>query len=192
MARTKQIARKGTGGAAHRTEKAEGPPIARKAPRKPPVNPPRKKRKWRPGTVALREIWHYQKSTELLIRKHPFQRLVYEILRQTNTEMRIQASAMMGLQEACEAYLVGLFWRHKFVHYPHQTSHDNAQRQSAGEKNMWRENVNAGQAFKTQHSFLFRTTQVFPEGIYLKSLYFSIQLKTGASYLRFDSCTLEK
>ena len=87
MARTKQTARKGTDGAANRTVKAGGPPIAKKAPRKPPVNPPRKKRRWRPGTVALKEIQRYQKSTDLLIRKCPFQRLVYKILRQTNTEM---------------------------------------------------------------------------------------------------------
>ena len=56
MARTKKTARKGTDGAAHRTEKAGGPPIARKAPRKPPVNLPWKKKRWRLGTVALREI----------------------------------------------------------------------------------------------------------------------------------------
>ena len=56
MARTKQTTRKGTDGAANRTVKAGGSPIAKKVPRKPPVNPPRKKRRWRPGTVALREI----------------------------------------------------------------------------------------------------------------------------------------
>ena len=56
MARTKQTARKGTDGVANRTVKAGGLPIAKKAPRKPPVNLPRKKKRWRPGTVALREI----------------------------------------------------------------------------------------------------------------------------------------
>ena len=80
MARTKQTARKGTGGSANRTVKAGGPLIAKKAPRKLPMDPPKRKYRYHPGTVALREIGRYQKSTELLIRKHPFQRLVYEIL----------------------------------------------------------------------------------------------------------------
>ena len=39
----------------------------------------RKARRYRPGTVALREITRYQKSSELLIRRKPFQRLVREI-----------------------------------------------------------------------------------------------------------------
>ena len=56
MARTKQTARKGTNGAANRTVKAGGPPIAKKAPRKPPVDPPKRKYRYHPGTVALREI----------------------------------------------------------------------------------------------------------------------------------------
>uniref|UniRef100_F2Z5K9 H3 clustered histone 10 n=1 Tax=Sus scrofa TaxID=9823 RepID=F2Z5K9_PIG len=62
-----------------------------------------------PGTVALREIRRYQKSTELLIRKLPFQRLVREIAQDFKTDLRFQSSAVMALQEACEAYLVGLF-----------------------------------------------------------------------------------
>ncbi|KAJ9600678.1 hypothetical protein L9F63_026184, partial [Diploptera punctata] len=63
----------------------------------------------RPGTVALREIRRYQKSTELLIRKLPFQRLVREIAQDFKTDLRFQSSAVMALQEASEAYLVGLF-----------------------------------------------------------------------------------
>ena len=55
VARTKQMTRKSTNGAVNRTVKAGGPPIAKKVPRKPPVNPPRRKKRWRPGTVALRE-----------------------------------------------------------------------------------------------------------------------------------------
>ncbi|KAK2704099.1 hypothetical protein QYM36_017553 [Artemia franciscana] len=62
-----------------------------------------------PGTVALREIRRYQKSTELLIRKLPFQRLVREIAQDFKTDLRFQSSAVMALQEASEAYLVGLF-----------------------------------------------------------------------------------
>lgn len=54
------------------------PPLAKKAPR-PTVKVAAKKRRFRPGTVALREIRKYQKSTEFLIRKLPFMRLVREI-----------------------------------------------------------------------------------------------------------------
>ena len=64
---------------------------------------------YRPGTVALREIRRYQKSTELLIRKLPFQRLVREIAQEFKTDLRFQGSAVLALQEAAEAYLVGLF-----------------------------------------------------------------------------------
>lgn len=62
-----------------------------------------------PGTVALREIRRYQKSTDLLIRKLPFQRLVREIAQDFKTELRFQSAAIGALQEAAEAYLVGLF-----------------------------------------------------------------------------------
>jgi histone H3 len=61
--------------------------------------------------VALREIRRFQKSTELLIRKLPFQRLVREIVQDLSngTEFRFQSAALGALQEASEAYLVGLF-----------------------------------------------------------------------------------
>merc|ERR1712123_548415 len=65
--------------------------------------------RYRPGTVALREIRRYQKSTELLIRKLPFQRLVREIAQDFKTDLRFQSAAIGALQEASEAYLVGLF-----------------------------------------------------------------------------------
>ncbi|XP_059810819.1 uncharacterized protein LOC132383641 [Hypanus sabinus] len=68
-----------------------------------------KPHRYRPGTVALREIRRYQKSTELLIRKLPFQRLFREIAQDFKTDLRFQSSAVMSLQEASEAYLVGLF-----------------------------------------------------------------------------------
>ncbi|KAF4356350.1 hypothetical protein G4B88_001225 [Cannabis sativa] len=61
----------------------------------------------KPGTVALREIRKYQKSTELLIRKLPFQRLVREIAQDFKTDLRFQSSAVSALQEAAEAYLIG-------------------------------------------------------------------------------------
>ena len=107
MARTKQTARKGVDGAASRMTKATKN-IATKAPHKPPPQQ-KKKRRFRPRTVALREIHQYQKSTEMLIRKAPFQQLVYEILGGIRNDLRIQATAIKGLQEATEAYLVGLF-----------------------------------------------------------------------------------
>ncbi|OPJ75480.1 hypothetical protein AV530_003977 [Patagioenas fasciata monilis] len=69
----------------------------------------KKPHRYRPGTVALREIRRYQKSTELLIRKLPFQRLVREIAQDFKTDLRFQSAAIGALQEASEAYLVGLF-----------------------------------------------------------------------------------
>ena len=67
------------------------------------------RRRYRPGTVALREIRKYQKSTDLLIAKLPFQRLVREIAENLKTDLRFQSSAVLALQEASEAYLTGLF-----------------------------------------------------------------------------------
>ena len=65
--------------------------------------------RWRPGTVVLREICCYQKSTELLIRKLLFNRLVRKIAQDYKTDLRFQSQAIGALQEAAEAYLVGLF-----------------------------------------------------------------------------------
>jgi len=65
--------------------------------------------RFRPRTVALREIRKYQSSTELLIRKLPFQRLVREIAQGFREDTRFQSSAVNALQEAAEAYLVSLF-----------------------------------------------------------------------------------
>ena len=69
----------------------------------------RKPRRFRPGTIALREIRKFQKSTDLLIRKLPFQRLVREIASDFKTDLMFQSQAILALQEASEAYLVGLF-----------------------------------------------------------------------------------
>jgi len=98
-------ARKSTGGKAPRKQ------LATKAARKsaPTTGGVKKPHRYRPGTVALREIRKYQKSTELLIRKLPFQRLVREIAQDFKTDLRFQSTAIMALQEAAEAYLVGLF-----------------------------------------------------------------------------------
>jgi histone H3/H4 len=64
----------------------------------------------RPGAVALREIRKYQTSTELPIRKPPFQRLVpsREVAQDVKTDLRFQPHAIMALQEASEAYLASL------------------------------------------------------------------------------------
>ena len=68
----------------------------------------RKKPRFRPGTVALREIKRYQKTTDMLIPKAPFQRLVRNICGGIDNELRFQANALLALQEAAEAYLVGV------------------------------------------------------------------------------------
>ena len=71
----------------------------------------RKPRRYRPGTVALREIRRYQMSTELLVRKIPFQRLVREVVTSLfpNENYRFQSTALLALQEAAEDYLVRMF-----------------------------------------------------------------------------------
>ena len=68
-----------------------------------------KPHRFRPGTVALREIRKFQKTTCLLFRKLGFQRLVREIAQDFKTDLRFQSYAILALQEAAEAYLVGLF-----------------------------------------------------------------------------------
>ena len=105
MARTKQTARKSTGGKAPRKT------LATKAARKaaPSTGGVKKAHRFRPGTVALREIRKYQKSTELLIKKVPFQRLVREVAQDIKTDVRFQSHAIMAIQEASEAYLTSLF-----------------------------------------------------------------------------------
>eukprot|EP00466_Bigelowiella_natans_P008093 jgi/Bigna1/57721/fgenesh1_pm.26_\ len=69
----------------------------------------KKPHRFKPGTVVTREIRKFQKSTELLIRKLPFQRLVREISQDMKTELRFQSSSVRALQESAEAYLVSLF-----------------------------------------------------------------------------------
>merc|ERR1719370_1532852 len=104
MARTKQTARKSTGGKAPRKQ------LATKAARKsaPATGGVKKPKRIRPGIVALREIRRYQKSTELLLRKLPFQRLVKEIAQNLRPGLRFQSAAVSAIQESTESYLVGL------------------------------------------------------------------------------------
>ncbi|XP_034043527.1 histone H3-like, partial [Thalassophryne amazonica] len=103
MARTKQTVHKSTGGKALRKQ------VATKAAQKsaPADGGVKKPHRYRPSTMALRNIRHYQKSTELLICKLPFQRLVRETTQDFKTDLHIQSSTMMMLQEANEADLVG-------------------------------------------------------------------------------------
>ena len=104
MARTKQTARKSTGGKAPRKQ------LATKAARKsaPAAGGVKKPHRYRPGTVALREIRRYQKSADLLIRKLPFQRFVREITQDFKGDLRHQSTGVLALQEALEAYLLSL------------------------------------------------------------------------------------
>ena len=85
-----------------------------KQPRNRPKGGVRKPRRFRPGTVALREIVRYQKSTELLIRKIPFQRLLREISQEVCLEkgipnVKYQSTAILALQETSEDFLVRMF-----------------------------------------------------------------------------------
>ncbi|EPR80016.1 histone H3 [Spraguea lophii 42_110] len=106
MARTKQTARKSTGGKAPRKQ------LVTKAARKsaaPGSQTGGKRPRYRPGAVAIREIRRYQKSTEFLIRKLPFQRTVRALASEYRVDVRFQLSALAALQEAIESYLVNLF-----------------------------------------------------------------------------------
>ncbi len=105
MARTKQTAVKSTGGKAPRKQ------LANKAAKRtaPNTGGVKKPHRFRPGTVALREIRRCQKSTELLLRKLPFNRLVREVAQDFKNDLRFQGSAVLALQEAAEAFLVGRF-----------------------------------------------------------------------------------
>jgi histone H3/H4 len=148
MARTKQTARKSTGGKAPRfqlatmgaraaalrdevrTAQAKFQAHLRRQ-RQAQVTAARargakggikKPHRYRPGTVALREIRRFQKGTALLIRKAPFQRLVRQIMEdlprryarlpnygQVQPPDRWQSTALLALQEAAEAFLIGFF-----------------------------------------------------------------------------------
>jgi histone H3 len=106
MACVKQTARKSTGGASphlHLATKA-----ARVAAQK--VIAVRKPHCWHPGMVALREIQKFQKNTDLLIRKAPFQHLVCKIaLKFGKSDLRMQSTAVLALQEATEYFMVDVF-----------------------------------------------------------------------------------
>ena len=100
MVRTKQTSRERTGDG-RRPEPGKRPRVPRGRVRRP--------RRYRPGTVALREIRKYQKSTDLLIRKIPFQRFLREISQSIKKDLRWQSTAILAIQEAAESYLVRMF-----------------------------------------------------------------------------------
>ena len=105
MARTKQTACKSTGGKAPRKQ------LATKAVRKSALDTGGVKNPHRccPGTVVLREICKYQKSCDLLVQKEPYRRLVRAIAQDYKVNHRMQTASVLALQEASEAYMVGLF-----------------------------------------------------------------------------------
>ncbi|KAM3143951.1 hypothetical protein pb186bvf_004002 [Paramecium bursaria] len=102
MARTKLTARKSIPGAKRpKTAKKHIKPISSQV--------QTKKRSFKPGVVALREIRKYQKNTENLIRRLPFQKIVREIALSIRGDIRFQSQALLALQESAEAYLVSIF-----------------------------------------------------------------------------------
>lgn len=110
MARTKQTACNSKDKAKRFKQGGKGPVKTMPgAPRRSTTGGAKKPHRYRPGTVALREIRKYQKSTEKLIRKLPFQRLVREVAQGIKTDVRFTASAIDAIQEITEAYIVSLF-----------------------------------------------------------------------------------
>lgn len=106
MARTKQVARKSCAQKIPR-KKLVAQNLARKS--APVFVGVKKPRRFRPGSVAVRQIKKYQRTTELLIRRLPFQRLVRDVAHSLTGSIRFQASAVVALQESVEAYMVQLF-----------------------------------------------------------------------------------
>jgi len=124
MARTKELVRAHPGAKAPRksvvTKTPSKAPKAQKVVRKLPkakalgtehghVSIKHAKPRFRPGTVALRDIRKYQKSTDLILRRLPFQRLVRECVQEWKPDTRFQAAALLALQEAAETYIVKLY-----------------------------------------------------------------------------------
>ena len=105
MARTKQIAKRSTGGKAPRKQ------LATKAARKsaPATGGVKKPHRYRPGTVSLREIRRYQKSGELLVPKLPVARTFKEIAQDFMADVKVQSAAFLVVQEMAEAFLVNRF-----------------------------------------------------------------------------------
>jgi histone H3 len=106
MARTKQTARKSTGGKAPRKQLATK--AARKSATEDQSQSAKKPQKFRVGTVALREIRKYQKSSELLLRKEPFRRMVRFISMGMNKDIRFQRRSIDAIQENLESFITSV------------------------------------------------------------------------------------
>merc|ERR1712176_260283 len=105
MARTKQTARKSTGGKAPRKQ------LATKAARKSTLQTSHatKKIRYKAGIVAIKEIRRFQSSPDTVIRRAPFQRMIRDISGMMKTDLRYQSKCLAAIHEALESYLVGLF-----------------------------------------------------------------------------------
>ena len=104
MARTKQIVRNNI------ARKEPRKMLARKEPKRVVAKPESKnRRKMKPGVRAILQIRHYQKTTETLIPKKSFQRVVREIAQEMDPSLRFQSAAIAAIQEAAESYLTGLY-----------------------------------------------------------------------------------
>lgn len=106
MARTKNTSRKSAGKVPRSAIKSKGKKVGSS---KASTTSKKAPTKFRPGTLALRDIKRYQKGTEMLLRKLPFQRLVREIAQTSKDGVRFAASAVLAMQEATEAHLINLF-----------------------------------------------------------------------------------
>ena len=65
--------------------------------------------KYKPGTVALREVHKMQRTSHLLIPLSPFQELIREIAMSYKADLRFQREALLAIQEAAESHLVSIF-----------------------------------------------------------------------------------
>ena len=151
------------------TAKKMAAKAAKKSGMKAPKGGVKKRYRYRPGTVALKQIRQYQKSTELLIRKLPFQRLVREIASDSEVilsplcgKVRFQSVAIMALQEASEAYLVGLFEDSNLCAIHAKQGYHHAERYPVGQKNPWRKNLTCR---NKQKLWSFQDNQTLQEGI---------------------------
>ena len=121
-----------------------------------------KPHQYRAGTVALQDIRHFQKTSALLIRKLPFQRLVREIAQDFKTDLQFQSAAILCLQEAAEAYLSGCLMMPTCVH-PRQASYHHAKGHPAGKTNPGRACVESHH--KNKHLGPFQDHPHTPKGV---------------------------
>ena len=87
---------------------------------------------------VLKEIQKYQKGADLLIQRVPFQRLVREIVQRQREGLKLQSSAVLALQEAGEAFLVGVPQTGKYMCHSCKTSNHNAERHTVSTENQRR------------------------------------------------------